>query len=117
MDLLVITSEPPYSTSASIDALEAALAATNIGMEVGYLFRDKAVFQLINGQVSNAINHKSTLKRLSLLPLFDIDSIYVCKKSAETFGITLDHLDFDVELVDLQKIQHTINRSKSVLSF
>lgn len=114
---MVITSEPPYSTSTPIDALEAAIAATNIGLEVGYLFRDKAVFQLINGQASNAINHKSTLKRLSLLPLFDIESIYVCKKSVETFGISLEHLVFDVELVDSQKIQHTIRSSKSVLSF
>ncbi len=117
MDLLVITSKPPYSTSSAIDALEAALAATNIGLEVGFLFRNEAVYQLVNDQAPDGIYHKSTLKRLSLLPLFDIESIFVCKKSAIEYDIKLDHLDFDFEMVNFNQIQDIITKSKSVLSF
>lgn len=108
--IMIQTSQAPYSTSAAIDALEAAYAATNIGLSVKFMFIDDGVFQLLNHQHSDAIAHKNMAKKLAALPMFDVEDIYVCASSAEQRGIILDELAL-VEQISAQSITSETTRA------
>ena len=101
--ILIQSTHLPYSTSNATDAYEAALAATNIGLAIKFVFVDKAIFQLHKKQQSPFIQHKSMAKKLSALPLFDIEDIYVVKPKPNT-GITITELVLEDEL---SYIDHT----------
>jgi len=119
--LLIQTSQAPYSSSAAIDALEAAYAATNIGLNVKFMFVDDGVFQLLNHQNSDAIAHKSMAKKLAALPMFDIEDIYVCRASAEQRDINLEELalveQLSVKSVAAETTQTLLLQASNVLVF
>jgi tRNA 2-thiouridine synthesizing protein C len=87
--IVIQSTQPPYSSSCSIDALEAALAATNIGLEVMFIFVGEGVYQLLDKQENSAICHKSTFKKLKALPLFDIDKIFALHSSLIEHSVSL----------------------------
>ena len=119
--ILVKTTQPPYSSSAAIDAIEAALAATNIGLNVKYLFINDGVYQLLNNQNSELIAHKNTSKKLSALPLFDVEDIYVCAQSATQRNIDMLTQDLvkalSVESLNAKQIFNLANNAKQILVF
>jgi tRNA 2-thiouridine synthesizing protein C len=119
--ILIQTTAAPYSTSLGIDALEAAFAATNIGLRVKFVFIDDGIYQLLNHQQSQAIGHKSLAKKLSALPLFDIEDIYVCAHSARERQIDLtDNLlvnSLSVCVVDNQEMKGLLDHADHILVF
>jgi tRNA 2-thiouridine synthesizing protein C len=87
--LLIISTKAPYHTSASVDALEAALAASNVGIDTRILFQSDGVYQLLSSQAPEQIAHKNVFKKLSALPLYDIEHIYVDQHSLDERGLHL----------------------------
>jgi tRNA 2-thiouridine synthesizing protein C len=84
------TNAAPYSTGKAIDAYEAALGATNIGLHVKFVFANDGVYQLLSNQQPELISHKSIAKKLSALPLFDVEDIFVCEASTKQRNIHLE---------------------------
>lgn len=115
--IAIKTTHTPYSTSAPIDALEAAMAATNIGLKVVYIFSGLGVLQLQVEQQAQLIKHKNTFKRLMALPLFDVDDIYIDKQACENFAINTQTLDFDHTMVGIDEIEMILNSAHQVLVF
>ena len=74
--LLIISTRAPYHSSSAIDAYEAALAATNMGVSVKFLFMGDGAYQIENKQAPEQIGHKNLFKKLKALPLFDVEDIY-----------------------------------------
>ncbi len=74
--ILFIQSHLPHSTSASVDTLEAVLAASNLGLDIALVFVGDGVYQLSDEQNAKAISRKDLKKQLGLLPLYDIEQIY-----------------------------------------
>jgi tRNA 2-thiouridine synthesizing protein C len=117
-DYIVIqTTQAPYSTSASIDAFEAALAATNIGLQVVYIFVANGVFQLQGGQQNNAIKHKSVYKKLSALPLFDIECLFAQSSALSENMVDLAEVPLDIRTIDDHQIIELCKQAKHVLVF
>ena len=115
--LLIISSKAPYHSSAAMDAFEAALAASNVGMEVKFLFQHDGVFQLLHGQDSTAIEHKSMYKKLSALALFDVEDIYVCKASIESRGLRLTQNDIKCSFIAPSELVSLTQAAQQVLVF
>ncbi len=115
--LVVITTRAPYSTSSAIDALEAAIAATNIGINVIFIFDGDGVLQLLPCQYSDQINHKSTLKRLSALPLFDVENIYISQRNAEKYNIDQTVIPFETKFVTDLELSSLVCHAQTVLRF
>jgi tRNA 2-thiouridine synthesizing protein C len=89
-DYIVIQStQAPYSSSYAIDAIEAAMGATNIGLEVVFIFVGEGVYQLQSNQDNNAISHKSIFKKLLALPLYDIEKVCVLSSSLSQYKVTI----------------------------
>ncbi|GLR69985.1 DsrE family protein [Agaribacter marinus] len=82
--LLIVSQHAPYHSSHAKDALEVALSASNVEMPVKFAFVENGIFQLMDNQTGNAISHKSHLKQLSLLPIYDVEDIYVVESSRES---------------------------------
>lgn len=88
--LLIVSTKAPYHTSSSVDALEAALAASNVGIDTRILFQSDGVYQLLDAQAPAQIAHKSIFKKLSSLPLYDIEHIYADQRSIDERGLLLN---------------------------
>lgn len=88
--IYIQTNAAPYSSGKAIDAYEAALGATNIGLHVKFVFASDGVYQLLSNQQPELINHKSIAKKLGALSFFDVEDIFVCEASAKQRNIQLE---------------------------
>ncbi len=78
--ITVILTTPPYGESHSHDGLDFAVAGTNFGHHIAVLFEGDGVWQLkANQQPPKGIKH--VLKRITALPFFDIEDLFVCEQS------------------------------------
>ena len=115
--IVIQTTQPPYSSSSAIDALEAALAATNIGVNVIFVFVGEGVYQLHNKQENSAIFHKSTFKKLKVLPLFDVDKIYAQHSSLIEHGVSLPNQMTNISPISDTELVDICKQAKHVLVF
>lgn len=115
--IVIQTAHAPYSTSAAIDALEAAFAATNIGITVVYIFVGDGVYQLFKQQQNLAIAHKSIYKKLCALPLFDVELIFAQACAVRNNKIALSDIDFDVSLLENDQLVAICAQAQQVLTF
>jgi tRNA 2-thiouridine synthesizing protein C len=115
--IVVQTSQAPYSTSAPIDALEAALAASNIGLKVVYMFIGDGVFQLIHEQRNIEISHKSVYKKLTALPLFDVDLLFAQALAIHNNKISLNKIRLNVNVIENEEIVKICAKAQQVLVF
>jgi tRNA 2-thiouridine synthesizing protein C len=115
--LLIISTQAPYYSSAAQDALEAALAASNVGIEVAFVFQDDGVFQLLDGQNNAEVNKKSIAKQIKALPIYDIEPIFYLKESAITRGLSSESLSNTAEEINELDFTLLCASSSSILRF
>lgn len=115
--LLIISSHAPYYTSDAQDALEAALAASNVGIEVTMVFTHKGLYQLLEEQESSSIRKKSIRKQLKVLPLYDIDGLYYIAEDASSLGLFKADLIGEVSPMDQTAFIQLCHSFDSVLRF
>ncbi|WP_395343306.1 sulfurtransferase complex subunit TusC [Ningiella sp. W23] len=115
--LLAVSTKAPYHQSAAIDALEAAYAATNVGIQVKILFLDDGVFQLIPDQNPQHIEHKNTFKKLCAMPLFDVEDIFADSQSANARSVELNLKDIPVQELNAEQRIALIHNAAQVLVF
>lgn len=115
--IVIQTTRPPYSTSDSIEALEAAMAATNLGIEVVFIFVGEGVYQLLSKQENTVIFHKSMFKKLLALPLFDIESIHAESSALIQYDVGLPVEMPLINALDGSQIADLCRFAKHVLVF
>lgn len=115
--IVIQSSQAPYSSSHAIDALEAAIAATNIGLEVIFIFIDEGVYQLLNNQENMAITHKSMFKQLLALPLYDVERIYAQSSALNAYNIPIPTNMPDLRPIDDANIVDLCKHAQHVLVF
>jgi tRNA 2-thiouridine synthesizing protein C len=115
--LLVINTKAPYHTSAAQDAFEAALAASNVGLEVRVLFDEDGVYQLVETQSPEVISHKNMFKKLCSFPLFDVEKIYVNDTALLNRGISLESDKLESTRLESEQVKTLIKNAHHVLVF
>ena len=117
-DYIVIqTTQPPYSSSYSIDALEAAMGATNIGLEVVFIFVGEGVYQLLNSQNNDVISHMSIFKKLMALPLYDVETVYVLSTALSEHNVCIPKEMPNISAIDDGEFVSVCQHAKQVLVF
>ncbi|MBF7072846.1 DsrE family protein [Glaciecola sp. MH2013] len=117
--LLIISTHAPYVSSHAQDALEAALAASNVGVEVSFVLTGLGCNQLtVNDSMgsSNFIERKSIPKQLKVLPLYDIDKLfYFCRESflSESATGSLDLFKY----INEKSFAELVNQHRHILRF
>lgn len=115
-NILVQFTQPPYSGSDAEDGLDFVLAATNYGHDVAVLFTGDGVYQLhVEQTPSFAKNHA---KRLKMMPLYDIEDVYISKPCLESRHLSSDNLvNVDGVTLSHQQVTDLINQAKHVVTF
>lgn len=116
--LLIISTQAPYHSSAAIDAFEAALAASNVGLQVKILLEDDGVYQCVDSQQAESISHKNTYKKLCSLPLFDIEDIYVNQASIDIRELRITNTGkFSYSIINQNDVLLLKRASQQILVF
>jgi tRNA 2-thiouridine synthesizing protein C len=115
--LLIISTQVPYATSAAQDALEAALAASNVGLDVTFVFAQQGLYQLLDGQDSSCVQKKSIVKQIKVLPLYDIDAVYYIIEDMTDLMLSSQALTLTAESIDTNKFNKLCADSNAILRF
>ncbi|GGY70499.1 protein TusC [Cellvibrio zantedeschiae] len=116
--LLFISRHAPYGSSLAKDALDAILAASAYEQQLGLLFMDDGVFQLLANQNTEQIGQKNFSAILPVLPLYEINSIYVHYESLIKRQITINELVLDsVQIIDSKAVCSLLAQQDQLLSF
>jgi len=114
---LFVVRHGPYGRRSGRDAIEALLAFAAFERPVAVLFLGEGIWQLLANQDSSAIGQKSQSKLLSALPIYDVNTVYVCSHSMKVRHISSKQLCIPVESVDQTQIVQLMAKYKHLLSF
>jgi tRNA 2-thiouridine synthesizing protein C len=116
-DLLIISSSAPYYSSAAQDAIEAALAASNVDLSVSFVFTDNGLFQLLEAQDGKALGKKSVAKQIKAMPLYDIGPIYYLETDLSSKHLEKDAISTVATGIDALNFAKLCSSSSSILRF
>lgn len=117
---LYVNRKAPYGTIYALESLEVVLIGAAFDQDVSLAFIDDGVYQLKKGQktsVDAGIGVKDFSKTYRALEGYDVEKLYVDKKSMEERGLTTDDLLVDVEVLDDTQMAALIAEQDVVLSF
>jgi tRNA 2-thiouridine synthesizing protein C len=119
--LLIISTHLPSDGRTAQDALEAALAASNVGLDITFVLEGKGCEQgninnigtsqdsssgISFNKASSSIPTKSMLKQLRVLPLYDIEKLFFVKpQSSYEHGDTAYRLEMLEEFTQISEKQ------------
>lgn len=89
--MLYIIRRTPYENVRALETIDAILIGAVFELKVGVLFADDGVWQLVTSQ-SGPAGSKNIAQQLSVLPGYDIDSIWVCAESLAARSLTAANL-------------------------
>lgn len=116
--LLFVMRHAPYGTNVAREALDALLASAVFGQDVGALFINDGVFQLMPNQAPGALPQKNLAANLAALPLYDVDRLYVHGPSLIERGLAVPDLTMD-NLIELDNdgVGQLFSEQDQLLSF
>lgn len=115
--LLIISTSPPYYNSAAQDALEAALAASNVGVEVTFVFAQQGLYQLLDTQDSAYLHKKSMAKQINVMPLYDIEAIYYIQDDMVSLNLSSDNMIDAASAISSIEFSQLCDSSATVIRF
>lgn len=116
--LLIVTRRSPYGGSFAREALDVALAASIYDQDIGILFMDDGVFQLLKNQQPDHTYFKNFGANLSTLSLYGIEKTYAHKESLQERGLTKADLILDnIQILSSKDVEEFLCRQDHLLSF
>jgi tRNA 2-thiouridine synthesizing protein C len=110
----------PYGTIYALESLEVVLIGAAFDQDVSLAFVDDGVYQLKKDHktsVTSGIGVKDFSKTYRALEDYDVEKLYVDKKSMEERGLTTDDLIVSVEVLDDQQMADLMEQQDVILSF
>ncbi len=116
--LLFVMRHAPYGTHVAREALDALLASAVFGQDVGALFINDGVFQLMPNQAPGALPQKNLAANLAALPLYDVERLYVHTPSLVERGLVASDLAM-ANLIELDNdgVGQLFSEQDQLLSF
>ncbi len=114
---LVVARQAPYGSSQAREGLDAALTAAAFGQPVSLLFMDDGVYQLLPDQSPAALEQKNLASMLAVLPMYEIEQLYVDSHSLEQRGLLDTPLCIPVQRLDSDQVAALVQRHTRILTF
>ena len=95
---LVVLSHAPYAGSAARASLDLALAFAVFGQAPKILFQGMGTWQLRDDQTP--AGRKSLRKVIDSMPLYDVETVYVCDSDLQNAGLDPSTLPAHAQCVD-----------------
>lgn len=115
--LTIIFRRAPHGTSHSREALDLALLSASFEQEVCLIFLDEGVLNLVKAQQPERIGVKDFIATLGALPLYDIDTVLVCKTSLVEYGLHDTELTIAHDKISQKAIMQQLAHADEVLVF
>lgn len=116
-ELLVILRHGPHGSSWLREGLDAALVAAAFGRKVSLLFMGEGVMALCRGQESGPLGQKGTAATLTMLEMYDIDSLWVETAALQRLGLSTQDLMLPTRPVTSETLAIMIAAAPLVLTF
>ncbi|GIU32781.1 MULTISPECIES: sulfurtransferase complex subunit TusC [unclassified Shewanella] len=115
--LCIVFKQPPHGTAHGREGLDLSLLSASFEKEVSLLFTNEGVLTLLKGQDPESIGAKDYIATLGALPLYDIDTVLVCKESMQELGLSEQELRIGVTLSAPDEITSHFNAVDEVIVF
>jgi tRNA 2-thiouridine synthesizing protein C len=109
--------QPPHGNSSGREGLDALLAASAYTEALNVFFIGDGVLQLIKNQQPDAILSRNYIATFKMLPLYDIENIYVCQQSLIERGLSVDDLLIDVIICPHTELVTRLHCCHQILTF
>jgi len=111
--LLLISRHAPYGQSLAREALDVALAAGAMGMNVSVLFMEDGVYQLCKDQQAELDESAHVGQLVAALPQYGVKHVYVEAASLQDRGLSAADLEpGTATLLEQIELQALINECK-----
>lgn len=108
----------PHGSSAGREGLDALLATSALTEDIGVFFVGDGVFQILNGQQPQRILARDYISTFKVLPLYDIDTFWVCAASSKERGIDENvPLVLDADVISPNDLREKLSHYHVVLTF
>lgn len=117
---LYVNRKAPYGSIYALESLEVVLIGAAFDQDVSLAFIDDGVYQLKKNQqtsVSSGTGMKDFSKTYRALEGYDVEKLYVDKKSMVERGLSVDDLLVDVVVMDDVQMTELMEQQDVVLSF
>jgi tRNA 2-thiouridine synthesizing protein C len=115
--MMYINRTAPYGTVYALEALEVVLIGAAFEQDVCMVFIDDGVYQLKKNQDTAGIGMKNFSPTYRALEMYDVEKLYVDKKSLEERGLTEDDLLVPVEVMSADELATMMEEQDVVMSF
>ena len=115
--LALINRHPPYGSSLSLEALDAALAVGVFDPDLTIFFIDDGVLQLMPNQSTQPLATKSLEKGLTTLAAYGIDNVIINGDDLAARGIQADQIGIPITVKSTSEIAILLTRFDMILSF
>ena len=116
-NILVIQRTAPYGSSLAREGLDYVLTSAAYDQNIQMLFMADGVFQLVKAQDSSDIQLKSHLGAMEVLPLYDIEGLYVIQEDLTERNLTADQLGLSVKVISREDAHALIDQQDHVMGF
>ena len=114
---MFVNRKAPIGTVYALESLEVVLISAAFEQDVSLVFMDDGVFQLKKGQDTAGVEMKNFSPTYRALEGYDVEKVYVSKKSMDERGLNEDELIIDVEVLDDAQMADLMEDQDVVLSF
>lgn len=109
---------PPHGLTNGREGLDALLATAALSEDIGVFFIGEGILQLFPDQKPSAIMSRHYTAAFALLPIYDLDNIYVCSESLTELGFREDiNWIVPVKIVDSKAFRMVLSDYNQVLTF
>ena len=108
----------PHGSASGREGLDALLASSALTEDIGVYFLGDGVFQLLAGQQPQAILARDYIATFKVLPLYDIETFYVCADSLAARGLNEKiPVVLDVTILTSSALREQLSHYDTVLTF
>lgn len=116
--LLFVCRHAPYGSSNAREGLDAILASAAYGQDIGVLFIDDGIFQLVPNQAPEALPQKNLNANLAALPLYEVERLYVHSESLRERGVKFHSLTLEgLQAINSREVGELMSQHEQLLSF
>lgn len=112
-----VFSSAPHGSTAGREGLDALLATANYTEEIAVFFVADGVGQLLKNQEVAPILTRNYIPTFKLLPMYEIEQLYVCQYSLAERGLSECELVLTADLLTPAQLTAKLARCSKVLHF
>ena len=116
-NILIIQRTAPYGSSLAREGVDFVLTSAAYDQNISLLFLGDGIFQILANQNSKGISLKNQLSALEVLPLYDVENLYVVQEDLNERNISKEQLGLEVKIITRADTHQLIDQQDHVMGF